>query len=432
MRLLPPILIAATLLGASCGPKASVDAGPEPPTTPSSGSPSTAPSSDGDPDDQSGLDDGASQPAGTIAGTVLNSEQTEGGWQILSGHPLSPRTKALGVWTGTEVLVIGGNPEALCGPTDSCVAPSFDALTDGMAVDPVAGTWRSIADAPVPILQASAVTVDDHLYLLATDDRQFTDQVFLRYVIGEDQWETLPPPSTGNAWYQLISTGDSVVAYPGSDENGEQPDLLFDPETQSWVELPPDPLSPSFDRLYVANGDRLILMAKDLEPNPGSEGPSLARVAELDLDTGAWETQGRSEILGTWDGVDLGSTIVFPWSGQADGGEVNNWGRFYPFGGTYEPGSGRWSPLPDPAQNDSFEIAGIVNGEQASFNSSTGAVLDLEQGSWLDLPALPDADSHFAERTVVAAGNQLFVFGGESWSGGSAVTAATYLIDPTP
>ena len=48
----------------------------------------------------------------------------------------------------------------------------------------------------------------------------------------------------------------------------------------------------------VAVGDDLYLLAHHLVDNPGSERPSLTRVARFDLATGLWERRADSEILG--------------------------------------------------------------------------------------------------------------------------------------
>jgi hypothetical protein len=53
--------------------------------------------------------------------------------------------------------------------------------------------------------------------------------------------------------------------------------------------MPGDPLAPSFDRQYVWTGSSLVLLAAELVPNPGSDGPSFQRAAVLDLETRTWE-----------------------------------------------------------------------------------------------------------------------------------------------
>src|SRR5688572_3445001 len=80
-------------------------------------------------------------------------------WQAVPASPLSPRTGALGLWTGDEVLLVGGSDAAPCPPSASCVPPDVPPLADGAAFDPQARTWRRIADSPVPFEWGQAVVI---------------------------------------------------------------------------------------------------------------------------------------------------------------------------------------------------------------------------------------------------------------------------------
>lgn len=62
-----------------------------------------------------------------------------GPWRPLADAPLDGRIDALVIWTGVEVLVVGGRQ-----PGEPVT------LTDGAAYDPVADAWRRIAHAPRP------------------------------------------------------------------------------------------------------------------------------------------------------------------------------------------------------------------------------------------------------------------------------------------
>jgi hypothetical protein len=348
------------------------------------------------------------------------------GWELLPPGPLTPRASALGVWTGDEVLVIGGEPEAWCPPNADCNSPDFLPLADGAAFDPVSDSWRLIADAPFPFSNnASAVVVGDAVYVLVHEiSRPGAPGGFLRYLVSEDRWERLPSPSPEADWYHLVGTSGSVAAFPHSDEAGKKPDVQFDPATGSWHQLPSDPLSPSFDRSMVFVDGDLYLFAQNLVPNPGSENPPLVRAARLDLAAGTWEVLADSEILGSWSPVAIGSSIVFPNAGSADGGEVNNWGRSYPYGGIYHIDTDSWSWFEETPQ----EIAGVVREADAAYISVKGEVLDMTGQSWITIPEFPFfTEGEIYNQTVVAVGTDLFVFGGEIWtSNGGLVLGHAY------
>src|SRR5687768_1317638 len=67
-----------------------------------------------------------------------------GGWQAIADGPLSGRTDAAALWTGSEVLVFGGDADGYCPPELACdrKRDHTTALRDGAAYDPVADTWR--------------------------------------------------------------------------------------------------------------------------------------------------------------------------------------------------------------------------------------------------------------------------------------------------
>lgn len=376
----------------------------------------------------------ASLPSETSPPAVEPLELSSDRWASVPEGPTA-RSNALGVWTGSEVLVVGGDPEPWCPPNADCAPPDFTQLTDGAAFDPLTSQWRPISEAPTPLGHwSSTAIVGDHLYVLVQPTFTASGRSsasFLEYDIVHDEWIVLPSPGGPDEWYRLVAGGEEVIAYVGSDEQGERPDRRFDSETQTWVDLPSDPFSPAYDRFMVSDGDTVTLFAKAIVPNPGSEGPSLADIAELDPSTGVWEVVGQAEVLWTESGHLLGDVVVFPSAGEADGGQVNNWGRSYPHGGVYDPGTGVWEDLPEPARTEFFDVAGVVNDNGAVFNAAAGSILDLHGDTWVDLPPLPDAPLDVSGRTTVAMGRSLFVFGGEHWADGEGrQTAAAFAIAP--
>jgi hypothetical protein len=344
------------------------------------------------------------------------SGRESGEWKPLSAAPLSPREGALGLWTGREVLLIGGSDARPCPPSASCVAPDVPPLADGAAFDPQTGRWRRIADAPVPFEWAEGVVIGATAYLRipGSRGRPHADSAFLGYRIDENRWEKLAPPSEGDRGYAILAAGDRVVAHTGSDEAGEHPDLVFDPHTNTWSELPPDPLSPSFDRSMAWSGRELILFDHELVPNPGSEKPALTRAAALDLETGSWRRLPDSEMLASGPWASAGGRLINPTLGGSDGGEVGNWGRTYPYGGILDPMSGEWSRLPNPPEGESAFGSGVVSEAGGQYFGYRGWLLEAATGTWIEIAPL-DTTALVTGRTVVAAGADLLVFGGARW-----------------
>ena len=337
------------------------------------------------------------------------------GWVELPAAPLAARARTVAVWTGREVLLVGGDT-FMCPPTADCAAPEDPPLADGAAFDPSTGAWRTIASSPVAFSWASTAVVGDDVYFLVPSGTGAGVQAaFLRYSTAKNSWAKLPLPKRGQAWYQLVAADETIVAFSGSDERGEEPDLVFDPAANAWQELAADPLSPAFGRAMTWSGAHLYLFDHELVPNPGSERPSLTRAARLDLDSGKWERLPDSEILGTGPWFAGGTVLVTPTLGSEDGGEINNWGRSYPNGGIFDTASATWLPLPAPAAGTSS--AGVIGSRDALYTTTGGSLLDLESNSWIEFPHLPGQRAG-EERTVVSAGADAFVFGGVRWADG--------------
>ena len=249
------------------------------------------------------------------AGCVMEEPSA---WQRLPDSPLSPREYQTAHWTGEEVLLIGGSDAPPCPPNAQCIAPKTPPLADGAAFDPQTRTWRRIADAPVPFEFARTVQIGDTVYVATSgnDTRPGAPPAFLAYDIGRDRWTTPPLPLGRNFEGGIVEIPGRIVAYPSSDEQGEQPDLAFDPATGAWTELPADPLSPSSTRDLHWNGDELVLRAYDLVENPTKE-----RGAAYDPDTGSWRELSAAELnrsttVGTVDGTPLPPSAydeIEPW-----------------------------------------------------------------------------------------------------------------------
>jgi hypothetical protein len=191
---------------------------------------------------------------------------------------------------------------------------------------PVRGAGSPTLRWPFEWVQAVVIRTTAYLWIPGSPGRPNAESAFLAYRPREDRWQELPlPAGDSDRFAGIVEAGDRVVAYTGTDEQREQSDLVFDPATRSWSKLPPDPLSPSFDRSMAWSGQELLLFDHELVPNPGSEKPSLTRAAALDLESGSWRRLPDSEILASGPWVLDDGRLINPMLGGADGGDTNNW-----------------------------------------------------------------------------------------------------------
>lgn len=338
-----------------------------------------------------------------------------GVWQALPEGPLGPRHGALAFWVDGQVVVIGGTNSQPCPPTSNCGVPET-ALRDGAAFALSTGTWTTIAPSPVPIAYARGAVLGNTVYLsVPRSDRGQEEPTFLSYDAQGDRWEELPtPPGVASSLsLHLVATDDAIVVYPDSQDAGASPDLLLQPETGEWRELPVDPLVPSFDRSMVWTGSELLLFAiEDVRQPVGS--PHLYRAAALNIASGTWGRLPDTSIAGsvpTW--FWSAGRAVNPTMGRVgDGDGVMGSGPHY--GGLLDPSTGMWTILPHPPEGIREYGGPSVSGSEHAV-SWQGAILDVAAGTWLALPAPPDAADDGA--AAVWAGDRLLVWGGYAWDG---------------
>jgi hypothetical protein len=344
-------------------------------------------------------------PVGQRAGTGA-------GWRELPGSPLSPRALALGLWTGQEALLIGGIDEP-CPPGADCVGDRSPLLA-AAAVNPDTGRWRVLAEPPVALLWMQGAVVGGVAYV---QGHTVGDGIaMLVYDIAADRWSRGSLPAASGL--TLVPAGDLLFAVRGSEETEPGPDYVYRPDERTWTELPADPLGAGFDRAMAWTGRELVLFDHKIVPNPGADGPSVTRAAAFDPASGRWRRLPDSSLLGTGPWLAEGGKLIAPALGGADGGQVGNWGRTYPYGGVLDPAAGTWSPLPDaPGAGTGGGHGSAFGAVSAVYAERPGPVLNAATGKWGAIPPLPQAE--VTDSTVVAAGNRMLVFGGARWPDGS-------------
>lgn len=338
---------------------------------------------DGGGDVDGGSGDGGGHDGGTDACEHLGSPGT---WESLDS-PYDARFRHEAVWSGTEMLFWGG------------VGTAGEALASGARYSPSTG-WASMNSEgqPTPRVQAAS------------------------------------------AW-----AGDRFAYWGGSTEGtyggGLATGAMYDPESDSWQEMAtgtsaaPDARAYGHTLVYDDVNSQLLLLGGVADSTVFQGGARLRRIAE---DSWTWSTMTdmpeasdarfghcaiwTGESMVVWGGRDLstykdpsrvliftpgdsGSWEVLETSGDipdasASGQCAYGDGRLFVFGGTTE--TGGWL--------------------------EPGAVLDVDSGTWTDLPTA-GAPGYRSEHTVVWTGCDFVVWGGKNESGESLDDGARY--DPT-
>lgn len=321
-----------------------------------------------------------------------------GSWTRLPQAPLAPRGSHTAIWTGTEVIVWGGI-SANGGWTE---------FADGAAFDPVAGTWRTIAPAPI----------------------------------------------AGRGGHTAVWTGTEMLVWGGIVDGGcgtaSSDGAAYDPLADAWRVLPTGGMGRDFHTAVWTGTEMLVVggVASGGEPVPGTglcNPPAQPQVAlddvAYDPATDTWRAIAPRPWQGTvldsataWDG-----TRLLLWSGR-DALDVSSepWTRR---GYAYDPAVDQWielAPAPLSPRSDANSVwTGreliVAGGQDAVGLTADGAAYDPESDSWRPVAPMPDG---WTSANTVWTGDVMLLVGG--FGRGASAAAAydpatdTWTVLPTP
>jgi hypothetical protein len=326
-------------------------------------------------------------------------------WVRLPASPLPARHEAAGAWLGGQFVLVGGWDDPPCPPAAACVPPARPALRDGAGFDPATGSWRRIADAPVPVATGSwgaPVVLGDTMYLLTgSADRHDSPKALLAYDPSTDVWTRLPAPPARDG-LSLVAAGTRLVA--SDDTAGRRPavDYVFDLSTKRWQALPRDPLGKSWGRSAVWLGDRLLLTANGT--NLDADSPAPMRIAALDRDLRRWRRLPDADLhSGTF--VVAAGSLVYAFA-DYDGSKRRS-GQVYPNAVVFDPDGGIAHLLPSPPGSTGLVGYLLAVGDRALVGEH---LIDPTTRKWTVVPTQPWPNED--ARTVIANDTTIFAWGG--------------------
>ncbi len=368
-----------------------------------------------------------------------------GRWVPIAKAPIEPSRFSFGLWTGSEVVVFT-TTDRVCDAVDptSC-GPSVDSsqvlATGGAAYDPSTDTWRRISPPPVGFARSQVQVIDGAIYALGRANRTDTSIQLIRYEPRTDTWTRLASAGTPpfGMWEQSTTFGDRLVVYEPAWRHGTTNDAYYDPATDSWHDLPDDPIFSdehveSGSRQMVEYGSQLYRFAGlQVSPTPGTAQPQntvhpVERIAVLDggswrhLDIASHVREGMG--TGTWAVTGDHLTMLDP-------ATLNPYALVPSLRGAtslvFDPATRQLGDGPEPtppsdAVSGGFDV--VANGStMATLFGSWGAVLDPDSGSWstIEVPGKPKLVGFVS----VFAGDRLFRWGGHVDEPGSRTVRST-------
>jgi hypothetical protein len=165
-------------------------------------------------------------------------------WRALPGAPITNRPYPSAVWTGSEVIVWGGCAPSPPGNPGPCDAYAGTEPTDGAAYDPALDSWRRLAPSPLPPRpRPSAVWTGTEMIVWGGDVGPApAGEVGAVYDPTADTWRPLraaPFPSLRDV--SLYWSGTALLVVGGRDGGGGSGNAAYDPRSEQWTFLPPPP-----------------------------------------------------------------------------------------------------------------------------------------------------------------------------------------------
>ncbi|TKJ16748.1 hypothetical protein [Blastococcus sp. CCUG 61487] len=330
------------------------------------------------------------------------------GWRELPDPPLSPRTDAVLVGLDDALLVVGGW-EFLCPPNADCAAPPTPLFADGAVYDRTDDAWRTITPAPFGLIRATTAAIDGTAYLVtgcASGPLCDAPPRLLAYDLAVDRWTDhgeVPGPATHGRNLEVV--GQRLLVYSGSEGLGEVGDYWFDPENDTWTELPDDPLTDDdYDRFVVLVDDQLVLAASAV-PDPDTFEAPAKRAARFDLT--------RQEWFVVPDAPGGGYQLL-----PTDRGPLLNGHYRDSAGWLLDPETWTWSELPALPEGHE-DIDGVLDRDRAVYDLGhrpAGAlVYDSAADAYLTVPPPSVGDGVYGWSSAIL-GRDLVVFGGQRWT----------------
>lgn len=183
-------------------------------------------------------------------------------WQVMSNPPVEGRVGHVAVWTGDELIIWGGH----AGGTGQ--RPT-NRLQDGAAYDPTADTWRTIV---TPTLSggpgyASVWTGSEMIVIGGNDGHiSFAENGLHEagaYNPATDTWRTIEMP-IDLVVADALWTGEEVIVYGIQGYLGPLMGAAYDPRSDQWRDLPPAPIDPTVPDIEMF-GDRVLAWSYDPE-----------------------------------------------------------------------------------------------------------------------------------------------------------------------
>ncbi|MEA2461206.1 MAG: hypothetical protein QOH90_1383, partial [Actinomycetota bacterium] len=287
------------------------------------------------------IEGGSGGPEGTPKNAMEGAlfDPTTGTWKQIATSPLKARNGYAAVWSGEEMIVWGGVESR--------------AVNDGAAYDPITDRWRLIAPSPLEARNAFIAEWTGSEMIIqgggeccnaGNADRFFADGA--AYDPETDSWRKIAPDPEGwRASAVSVWTGSQVLVWGGVNSDGlSAGGSAYDPSIDTWSKIENAPLEGRVNAATVWTGKELIVWGGSSLRD--DENPTFGDGAAYDPMKETWRSLAPSPLSPRQlaSHVWTGTRAIF-WGGT-EGEIFEGAGYSEKSGAVYDPELDQWEMLP--------------------------------------------------------------------------------------
>ncbi|HEU5179824.1 MAG TPA: MopE-related protein [Candidatus Polarisedimenticolia bacterium] len=387
----------------------------------------------------------------------------------LNSGALVARESFTAVWTGSRMIVWGGLVTG--SPNDTVTAGS--PRNTGDAYDPATDTWvpTSLTGAPTPRAGHVAVWTGSRMLIWGGDGGQGKLNTGAAYDPVAGQWSPMTTSSApeARAAATAVWTGNRMLVWGGYNQNGLSTGGRYDPVTNTWTGMSvTNAPSPRSSHTAVWTGSRMIIWGGYSVTGYTNDGGVYDPVADTWIATSlAGAPPARRAHTAVWSG-----NLMIVWGGDSTGGPApggrydpvsnqwtavtlasapearfdhsavwigssmliwggRSWGNQIPLstGGRYFPGSNSWVPIstvnaPLPRGSHRAVWTGVDMLVWGGDQQNSGGRYNLASDSWTPTNS-GNVPGQRKYHSAIWTGNKMVIWGGGP-RGGVSNTGGVY------
>ena len=323
---------------------------------------------------------------------------------VLGGYSLDARKDHVAVWTGSKMIIWGGQDGNL-----SLV------YNTGAAYDPATNTWTILTTTGAPSGRCAPGAVWSGTEMIIwggnTTCSGTPSNTGARYNPATDTWTGITSTGAPTARQDApaVWTGTKMIVWGGG--GGSTTGGLYDPATDTWTATSTTG-APSARWYHTAvwTGSEMLIWGGNVS------GTSTNTGRKYDPSTDTWSVMTTTSAPSAREGhtaVWTGSRMIV-WGGENSGGRMNSGGSYNPVGNSWT-SSTTTLAAPSARYLHSAVWTGtkmiVWGGKDGITTHNTGGVYDPSGDSWTDTSAAlaPQERTAF---TAVWSGTEMIIWGG--------------------